>query len=596
MVGYRFRMDEQEWTARVYRFAIHGDLPTEAIEELHRAHLLQNQLTETYKRYEERVQEIWKQFPELQRIEERFAALDAELTELVEAAKQQRIQARSTKIDGTLRDQIKTKRAEIRELRAERRDAKTRTYLLAKPLLTDARNDRRAYTKSLYRVSVDGGLYWANFNEVTAHHETAIRQLSAARKAGKPADLRFRRWTGEGTLAVQLQRDAGRPQRTPALIASDRSPWRNVFSLSPAHDPAAWAEMTRGEQRRAARGIARFRIGSGDTAKMIEMPVIVHRPIPPEADIAMVRITRRRLAGRFKCFVSVVVRLPSIPQRTEGQVVTLHAGWRSLGDGNIRVAVAAGVKAPPAELRDVVRSHDDWHEIVVPSSWGNVAANGEKLQSQRDSNLDAVRAALLEWLADHPQDDENLAHVAKWRSPRRFVNLAMKWKDDPPEDSEEIMELLWAWKRQDRHLWEWQANERAQLVDHRTDTWRKVAAWLVQDAAVVVTDGWDMRALTTIPSVEDVDEYQARAARVNRAISAPGLLRERLSVTAVREGVRLIAPNSPISQTHYGCGGVFDPVERADQIMVHCPQCQQVVDQDYNALAHLRAASGPVAP
>lgn len=570
---------------RVYKFRLLGDLPPEAIEELHRTHVLKNQLVETHKRHAERVAEIWQRFPELNQIIEQRETAEAELQDLLAKAKDAKVKARSTVIASEVRAAVKEKRTEIREIRARLRDAKARTLLEAKPLLHEAGSQRRQEIKDLYRPSVDGGLYWANYNESVQRHETAIKMMNERRKQGQPADLRFRSWDGTGTLTVQLQREAKKPPRSPELLASEESPWRNVASLTPVHDPAKKV------RRRDRLGTLRFRIGAGDHASVVEMPVLVHRAIPLEADVTLVRVSRRRIGARFRCSVSVVVRLPEIPARTSGDLVAVHSGWRALGDGSIRVAVVRGAGAPPESLSHSVRSHGDWYEVVAPARWMSAQERMEKLRSTRDTNLDLLRQDLVAWLKEHPQDDERLDHVDRWRSPRRFAALALQWRDQPPEGGEDIARELEAWRKQDRHLWEWEANERDRIAAHRDDTWRNVAAWLTTNAGLVLLDGWDVQPLVRTPAPEDPDSWQERAARANRGLTAPALLRSRIEATADRRGVRVETVGGAISQTHFGCGGELDPMERQQRLMVRCPACNQMVDQDYNASEHLLASA-----
>lgn len=586
----------QDHDMRVYKFAIHGDLPQEAIEEVQRAHHLWNQLVALHHTYESRIAEVWAGFPELAVLNAQVMEQEDLLIKLKAEASEARKQARSTTIPSELRGRVKAARDTLRDVKAVRRHVKEATYEAAKPALAVARSEMNASVKASYRSSVNGGLYWASYNDVLARFRTAQQELRAKRRQGLPAQLRFHRWRGEGTIAVQLQRGADQVAPTPTVVADPESPWKNVMSLTPALDPVKWATMPLGDRRRAARqGLLQFRVGSGDHAAHVEVPVVLHRPIPPKAEIKLLKISRRLSAGKPKVFVSVVVRLPVVPARTEGSLVTVHLGWRSLGNGSTRVAVISGMTdSVPREVREagVVRDHGDWMEVVTPGpigrkgGWAQTLVRTTATQGIQSRHLDALRADLVEWLIDHPEVEEPAAAtVMNWRSPRRFEQLRKQWETTPPEDSNGIVERLRAWHLQDSHLWTWKVAEHQQIIACRDDMWKKVAAWICTSAALVRLDGWNVTAIT--PPVEDPDGWQERLARAQRMVAAPATLRNAISKAAMARGVQVERVDGPVSQTHYGCGGALDADARKASLMVRCSECGLMVDQDRSALGHL---------
>ena len=161
--------------------------------------------------------------------------------------------------------------------------------------------------------------------------------------------MRFRRWTGEGTIAVQLQRQAGDPQAQPGdarrpdlAVAERRGPRRLPGDRGPGgHDIGGLA---------AARppGVTRLtiRLGSGDHATHVTLPVAIGRPMPADADIVGLQLTRRLVAGKERASIAVTMRVPTsgFRRRSTGRHppgVAVHA------DGTIRVAVVEGPAAPP---------------------------------------------------------------------------------------------------------------------------------------------------------------------------------------------------------------------------------------------------------
>jgi hypothetical protein len=577
-------------TATVYQFAVKGDLPAEALAEISRAHQLRNKLTEIELGYQEKVAGAWAAHPQIAAGLEREDAAAAQAQELAAQIKAARSRDRSARPDPGLTAELKEARVARREAREEVKALKERYYAAQiKPAILDAAEARGADLKATYGEATGEGLYWATYNDTADHHRASVARMKALRAAGQPAQVRFRRWTGEGTLAVQLQRQAGDGK------------WRNVATVSPWQDPDEFSAMPRHQRRAAAReGILRFRVGSEDHAAIVTVPVVLHRMIPAAADITGMRISRRVLAGKPSVSVSITVRVSKIPARTEGPLVAVHSGWRALPDGALRVAVAAGAGRPPANLagavRDqVVRDHGDWAEIVVPAGWRNIQARTEKIRGRRDTGMDALKGRLLAWLAGHPaarEDADPESTMAAWRSQARFAAIALRWRDQPPGGGAEITADLEAWRRQDKHLWQWEAHERDQLGRMRDEAWRRCAAWICASAAVVVMDEWDVAAVTRRPDVTEADDPQARAARANRVLASPGYLRSRIGSAARGRGVTVTEPPASVSPAaHYACGTLLDPEQRRRQVMVWCPRCERMVDQDWNALQHLLAVA-----
>jgi len=586
---------------RVYKFGLLGDLPPEAMNELRQSHELAKELVAIDRAHSKAVAEIWASAPELVEVEAETATQQEIVDLLVEEAKKARVRNRSTDIGSDARQALRDARAVLRDLRSRRKDLRDLHYPELKPAFAAANADRKAAVKAMYRVAVDDyGMYWANFNEVTQRYEIARRRVGQQRSEGRVAELRFPRWKGEGTIAVQLQRQAGQIARTPEAIADTAAgPWRNVASIRPIADLAEWPPAQkaiaadRGGHVPEGAAILRFRVGSGEVPTMVEMPVHMHRSVPADADITMMRITRRVVAGKPKVSVSMVVRLAEVPTRTEGPVVAVHMGWRVRSDGSLRVGVVRGAPPAPASLHDVVVRHGDWSEVILPASWRDVWENGTKLRGVRDRNLDVLRAWMIEWLADHPDiawpEGLDFSTLKKWRSPGRFAFVGLRLQDNVPEGAEEFVRRIGVWRRQDKHLWSWEANERDEIVGQRNDAWRRVAAWICDQAAVVGVDEWSVATIARRPGLTEIDDPQAQASRLNRTMAAPSHLRSAVVNAATGRGVQIVTGGA--SAVHLACGSTLDPGERRDQVMVWCPSCQTMVDQDRNAVEHLYDAA-----
>jgi hypothetical protein len=582
--------EELSHQTRVYRFALWGDLPEAAIGEMRRAHELSNRFIEIERAHEEGVKEVWRKAPTLLQLEDDLLNAEEEIMGIKREIKQYRQQNRTTNPSKDLKERLTASRKVARGIKAAIREEKTRIYPILKPDLIELSDERKRQIKATYEPAVANGLYWANFNFVRDRHEAAVKAVRGRRKMGLPSALRFRHWNGgEGTLVVQLQRQSGAPARTPDVIADPAGKYRNVAHLTPAHDPAHWALLSRPQQRKERMGTLRFRIGAGDAAGMVEMPVFVHRPIPPDADICFMEIKRMRLGQRYFSFVSVVVRLPVTPLRTEGHKVAMHVGWRALEDRSLRVAVVAGMTTPPPPSLDgIVRRHVGWAEVVVPAWYRDQMEYVHSLSSIRGKNLDIMKKWLLGWLEVHP--DHGIAGIEtldRWRSADRFGSLIERLIEEGTMDPEALAYLK-AWRVQDIHVREIEDNLRAKIIARRNNAFCNVAAWLLEEAGLLVIDNYNIARISRKPDLAEADHEAHRASRANRVLAAPGRLRQCMIDGARRRGVQIQPVDGTIAGIHHICGTDLDHDERELAIMVYCPHCNMMVDQDANALELLK--------
>lgn len=598
-------VDPKSWRVVVHRWDVRAPLPEPLVAEVRRAHHLRNDLVQVEREHAEAVARVWAEHPEVAEtevaVDEADAGVEAARKALAEAKKLSGAAKAPAELTAALRSARKAKR----DATARRREAKSAAYAAMKPAMVAARSERKAKIKALYRAWMDRGLYWATFNHVRDHHETAVRQIAARRKAGKSADLRFARWTGEGTIAVQLQRQAGEPQRTPGVLADPEGPWRNVARLVDYPTADEQQAMSKADWRRhARRGVTQLvlRYGSGDHADWATLPVAIGRPIPNDADIVGIQLTRRLIAGKERATVAVTMRLPLVAPQT-GQLVAMHTGWRSMPDGTIRVAVVDGCSEPPVELIDqgIVRWWSTWGEIRVPARWVDEDRRLAAIAAQRDSNHNQMKARLIDHLDGVSEpvlvtwgdgaDAERLEphHVKLWRSPRRLAQLATRARQGHVTGLRaEIRTDLDAWRRQDHHLWQWHAHATDQLVARRKDFWRKAANWIVSSAGGVVTDEWAIPALTARPDITEDRDWQADHARRNARLASPGLLRAQLARAAGQRGIEILKRPTE-TRAHAHCGGLLNLDQLERSVLAECAACGTTVDQDHNALTQMRA-------
>jgi hypothetical protein len=150
---------EKAHQARVYRYAIWGDLPPSAIAEMRRGHELLNRLVEIEKGYEESVKEVWRQAPTLLALENQALEFDERVQDTVKEIARYRQRNRTTDAGAELKAKLKANRKDLRETKKKIREEKDRIYPILKPDLARLGSERNVAIKATYRPAVDGGLY-----------------------------------------------------------------------------------------------------------------------------------------------------------------------------------------------------------------------------------------------------------------------------------------------------------------------------------------------------------------------------------------------------------------------------------------------------
>ena len=641
-------MPRSDWEGRVavYNYGCPAKAqPTEeALHQLRLANSLWNALVQIHKEHEAAVGEAWAQHPQVAETQQQLAqvqqALDETLTAIAEAKK---IGRSRNAVPAELVQAARDLRAQRKTASAAVRTAKINAYDLLKPQFEQLKEQQKAAAKSTYaRFVQQDGLYWATYNAVRANFDTALQRVNDQRRAGQPAELRYRRFQGEGTWTVQLQRQADDPARTWEALASNTSMWRGLIRLgqrlqvTPAGaelwEPAGqvhtdlegWEDLGRSQRRHQAKTWLAVRVASAARRPVwLQLPVALHRPVPPEADITMVQISRRRTGTHFRLSVSFVCRLPAPEPQERPGLVALDLGWRRMEDGSIRVAVWEATRPAlldlPGWMGTWVRHTGTSGELRIPASWCSEMERMHKIHGTRDDKFNVIRTELGRWLAENPAAVPALQaeHLAQWRSPGRLAALVLRWRQAnetgtvqeldeqgtpravpaPPELGDSQMhEQLEAWRKQDKHLYEWETNTVAQLAASRLEVYRCVAAWMVRSWGTVVAEDMKLPQITKPARPETPDDLQAELARAQSRYAAPGQLRMALQSVVAREGT-LFSAMEPAGTTrvHAVCNTWLEQ-SAAETVVMWCPVCDTGFDQDRNAARNLlRLATGQIA-
>ena len=390
-------------------------IPPEVEEQLRLAHELREHLVELAHEREHAIAGEWARHPDVAGAQQEAEKAQAQLDELLTEASEERKRSRKRTIPDELRDRITQARQARRDAKAQAKHAKQNAYTRVAPALHRIRDAERKARKAAYGKFVQSrGLYWATFNDVAGKHDLADRGIAAARKRGRAAKFRHHHYDGTGRIAVQLQREQGRPERTAELLSTPNSPWWNVLRLPAvaATGPKEWTALSRAEQRHRGRRSVTVRIGSHEDRSPVlwEIPTQIHRPIPPEAEVLRAEVIVTRVATDRRVAVNLTIRAAA-PAAVQGPRLAVDIGWRSMPDGSIRVAYWRGSRAPLEPLRvsphleGVLRIDSTGREgeVCIPGSWRQLHERTAKIQSGRDKELERIKATAASHLERHPR-------------------------------------------------------------------------------------------------------------------------------------------------------------------------------------------------
>jgi len=571
---------EENLASKVYqygsplKFRLHEN--EDVVEQLRIQNRFWNDLVEVFQRHREKYRQTLEGLDdELSDLVTRSDQLKEEIEGLRGEIRARRKAARSGKKAecSDLRERIRALRDERKPLIERIKPLKAEVRLRNKDVLHELSREHNAEVKALRQRYAAEGLYWGTYNAVLQGYDVARK-----RSMKEGSDLKFHRFDGTGTLTCQIPHGI--------TIRDVFEGVTNMLQIDPVPE-SAWDKSTpRGTRRVQCRTIARMRIGSNDdkqrSPKWLEIPIVMHRPVPEHARIKSASISFKKIADRITPFLNLTVNEPASQSivRTGG-ACAVHVGWRSKLDtweGRIRVAYW-------------LNSDGEEGEVVLDESYRKVQERLARLKSNRDVNFNAARERLGEWLQANPDSvpewfTEGLKHLSQWKAHARLAVFVLKWRENRFGGDEQIHEVLEAWRRQDRHLWTWHSNLQEKMKGRRREKYRIFAARLAAQYDVVVMDDFDLRAFADKASPEEgVDACSGL--RNQAKIAAVGSLRQEIERAMKAAGKLAVRESSEgITRTCPFCEGEVASPPKAD-IMVVCGKCLKVYDQDWAACSNL---------
>ena len=396
------------------------------------------------------------------------------------------------------------------------------------------------------------GLYWCNADEVV----DAYRKARRIKKGAPPPSLHFHRWAGStGKLQVRYQHGLA----VDALSAGDTR-----LTVTPT-----------GARGKRQYGVVRIR-ASRET--WLEAPIILHRPLPAGL-IRSAAVLRTPVGTHASWRLVIVVELPdgAGPAPTGTGAVGIDLGWRRV----------------PSGLRAAAWSDDrgESGEVVLPQDWIEQHQKTEDIRSIRDQHFNITRASLARWLSTAvavvPEWlGDATSTLPQWRAPGRLAALTLRWRENRFPGDDVAYAAAETWRKRDKHLLEYEANLRDQLLRRRRELYRVFAAGVAARYARVRLEVFDIRDVAELPETGTGDALPLPV-RHNRVLAAPHILRLAVLNACGRTGVT-VESVSAVNTTHicHVCGSL-ERFDAAEHLSHRCGACGVAWDQDYNAARNL---------
>jgi len=548
----------------VYRYGLLE--PTVGAELVHQqirlAHVYRNRLCELERIRRQKVRETIGEHLDM-------APVVQAIAKLWELREQARLAIRAARSSSRRRDERPEMRERVREINAYLRGARAVAKVLKSAVREDPQVQARIgrvnaeHAEEMRAARAASGVYWGTYL-------LAERAADDARRDAKinPA---FRRWDGSGDVAVQIQKGM------------------TVGEASGCDDPRFQLSLTaqavpgrKGRTRERGKPLprVRLRVGSDDDRQPIwaEWPVVLHRALPKDGIIKWARARRKRVGTKFRWHLLITVETQERRESCGAGAVAVDIGWRQMHDG-IRVAYWRNERGQHGELRI---------EPEVTSG----QAKADELQGLRKDKFNVAIAQLRAWLGERTDLPDWLGEARprmhSWKAERRLARLAVQWRNARFAGDEPAFNAVEQWRKQDRHLYEWEANARRKALARRTDQYRRFAAMLARRHDHVILERFDLRVFAEKAPAESerVEVAQVRYQRFAAAVS--DLRLAVVQAFLARGGCEARVPAHDTTRACHVCA-LKEEWDAARHICHTCSGCGTLWDQDDNACHNLLA-------
>ena len=158
--------------------------------------------------------------------------------------------------------------------------------------------------------------------------------------------------------------------------------------------------------------------------------------------------------------------------------VAIEWSWDTMPDGSLRVARWADTRGGAGEVFVAARDVTCLAKASDIRALRDICGN-----DARKSIALAIVGRVPVWISEA----KGTMHL--WKSPSRLHALAMRWSRESPTCCPDALGLALTWAVRDRHLWDYEACSRQQVLRRRREQYRLLAAaWRREYAVVILSD------------------------------------------------------------------------------------------------------------
>ena len=435
------------------------------------------------------------------------------------------------------------------------------------------------------------GLSWGTYQDADEAHDASCRTTAIL------DDVRVPLSGSIGCAAVHLQ---------PARALHEDDSWIRIGELV-----RRGSEIDKsGRVRPARHRDVRIRIGTlpDRQPRFARLCVLIHREIPAGWEVSWAKVHRRQIGSKYRWEFHVTASMPegapARPDPAGGRprfaACGVDIGWR-LVDGGVRIARWWGSDGRSGEaivsdrIMGADRKSDDLRAIR------------DRVKNEEKAALLGFRSSDIALAADWFREATPSMH--QWLRTSRFVGLARSWSTRRFPGDETAFNRLQAWLRQDRHLWDWEAFNRAKRQRRVDAIIRGLAVQLGRDyerigieapfTAKLVKKAARCEACRDRARRCDAcarDERLRRLAATRVPHATPAKTRREIQIFGTSNGAIVIEIDpANTTKTCAGCGYVRSEVDDWSPLVIACSRCDLAEDQDVTAAKNLaRLASAVV--